>query len=192
MPYNWYAVRVRSNFEITTATFLESMGYSAFVPTVRDHQQELNRSTATSVPLFRGYVFCRFDINNRLPVLKAPGTVHIVGFGKTFASIPEVEIEAVRKFVSSPVVTQPCPYVNVGERVIMQTGPLTGIEGILIEIKKEHRLVVSVNILQRSIAAEVELEWVRPATSDLRGTHGHRKQPACPRQYMESERTISR
>jgi transcriptional antiterminator NusG len=160
----WYAVRVRSNHENTTATFLRSTGHTIFHPTYRDERRWSDRVKQLDVPLFSGYLFCYMNISQRLPVLQAPGAVDIVGFGKTFVSVPEEEIEAVRTIVNSAALARPCMYLNVGERVRMEAGPLMGVEGILLERKKDTRLVLSVHLLQRSIATEVNLDWVRPLT----------------------------
>jgi transcription antitermination factor NusG len=102
------------------------------------------------------------DIQQRLPVLQSPGVIDIVSFGKTFIPIAEEEIEAVKRVVNSPAFAGPCPYLNVGDRVNVHRGPLAGLEGILVEMKNEHRLIVSVHLLQRSIAAEVDLDCVKP------------------------------
>jgi transcription antitermination factor NusG len=113
-------------------------------------------------PLFPGYVFCRFDQGDRLPILVTPGVVGVVGLGKTPVPIPEAEMKAVEGIVRSGLPATPWPFLRVGQRLVMERGPLAGIEGILQEIKSRYRFIVSVNLLQRSVAAEVEAEWVRP------------------------------
>lgn len=157
---SWYALQVKSNFEQTTSTYLRSIGYQTFSPTYEEQREGYDRMRQVDVPLFRGYVFCHFDIHHRLPVLKAPGVVNVVGFGKEFVSIPDEEIEKVRLIAASPVIARPCSYLNVGEVVQLTRGPLTGLKGILVEVKNQHRLIVSVDLLQRSVAAEVNVEWV--------------------------------
>src|SRR5688572_29930986 len=127
----WYAVRVRANHEHKTAYFLTSLGYDILHPTYRDRRQWSDRVKEVDIPLFSGYVFCHMDIQRRLPGKQAPGVVEIVGFGKTFLSIPDDEIAAVRAVISSPVFARPCPYLQVGERVRVEQGPLAGVEGIL-------------------------------------------------------------
>ena len=164
----WYAVRVRSNFEQTTAAFLTSIGYQVFLPTYRERRRWSDRSKEVDVPLFLGYVFCHMDIDKRRMVVRAPGFVNIVSAGHTFLSVPDAEIAAVRTIVNSPVLRTPCPYLCTGEKVVIDYGPLKGVEGILLEKKNEHRLVISVHLLQRSVAAEVSLEWVRPVSESLR------------------------
>lgn len=164
----WYAVRVRSNFEQATKKFLAANGYEVFFPTYRENRRWSDRCKQVDVPLFGGYVFCQMAIEKRLPIMQAPGVVNIVSFGKLFLPIPEEEIAAVRAIVNSPVFARPCPYLNVGDRVRMERGPLTGVEGILQEIKNDYRLIVSVHLLQRSVAAEVSLDWVKPLKPTFR------------------------
>lgn len=164
----WYAIRVRSNFEQTAAMYLRSTGHDVFLPTYRERRRRTDRTTEIDVPLFDGYLFSRMNINRRLPVLQAPGVVSIVGVGKTFVPVPDEEIAAVRALVKSPAFARPCPYLNIGDRVVVHSGPLAGVEGILLEMKTEHRLVVSVHLLQRSVATEISLDAVRPVKQNFR------------------------
>lgn len=158
----WHAIRVRSNFELRTSSFLNSSGYETLAPVYREERQWSDRVKHIEVPLFSGYVLCKLNIQNRLPVLQTPGVVNIVTFGKQFVPVPEEEIAAVQALAASALTTRPWPYLNIGERVTIQRGPLAGVEGILVAVKNEHRLVVSVNLLQRSISAEISLDWVTP------------------------------
>jgi len=164
MAQAWYAVRVRSNFEQTAGTFLRSTGYTVFSPTYQERRRGSDRVRCVDVPLFPGYLFCQLDVEKRLPVLQTPGVLNIVGYGKGFIPISDQEIEAVRVVAASPL-ARPWPYLNVGEAVRIIRGPLTGIEGILLEVKNDYRLIVSVHLLQRSVGAEVNLDWVEPVRS---------------------------
>ena len=164
----WYALRVRSNFEQTTTAFLQSESYRVFCPTYRERRHWSDRTKEINVPMFGGYIFCHMDIQKRLPVIQAPGVVNMVSFGKTFLPVPDDEIEAVRTIVNSPLFARPCPYLNVGDWVRVERGPLAGVEGILQEIKKECRLVVSVHLLQRSVSVEVSLDWIKPVKQSFR------------------------
>jgi transcription antitermination factor NusG len=168
MSTAWYAIRVRSNFEQTTSAFLTANGYEAFLPTYRERRQWSDRVKEIDAPLFRGYVFCQMDVQVRQVVVRAPGFLNIVSAGSTFLPVADSEIDAVRTIVNSPVFRMPWPYLSVGERVVIDRGPLAGVEGILLEQKNEHRLIVSVNLLQRSIAAEVSLDCVRPVKQSFR------------------------
>ena len=172
MSLAWYAVRVRSNFEQTTSAYLEAVGHQVFVPTYEEKKQGSDRIRRVRIPLFPGYVICRMDINVRMPVLTAPGVMHIVGFGNDFVAVPDQEIDAVRRILTSRVPVERWPYLNVGERVRIVEGPLAGLTGILVDVKTRQRLIVSVHLLQRSVAAAVSRESVRPEKcSDLLDRH---------------------
>ncbi len=160
--YHWFAVRVRSNQERTAIAHLRERGYEQFAPSFKSERRWSDRTKEIDEYLFPGYVFCRFDPVDRLPVLTAPGVVDLVGFGKTPEAIPDQEIERVRRMVESGLLVTPYPFLNVGQPVLIERGPLTGLEGILVEVKGKRRLVVSINLLQRSVSAEVDRHWVRP------------------------------
>ena len=115
-------------------------------------------------PLFPGYLFCSFDLNRRLPILTTPGVLHILGLGKEPIAIDQREVDALWTTVRSGVVVSPWPFLRVGERVEVIRGPLTGVEGVVNQIKGACRLVVSVSLLQRSVAAEIEREWIQPVS----------------------------
>ncbi|HEY3838779.1 MAG TPA: UpxY family transcription antiterminator [Bryobacteraceae bacterium] len=159
---SWYAVRVRSNYERITAAHLQERGYERFAPSYKSERRWSDRKKEVDQYLFPGYIFCRFDPADRLPVITAPGVVDLVGFGKTPERIPDGEIERVRRMVESGLLVTPYPFLNVGQAVLIERGPLTGMEGILVEVKGKLRLVVSVNLLQRSVSAEVDRHSVRP------------------------------
>jgi transcription antitermination factor NusG len=115
--------------------------------------------------LFPGYVFSRLNPHDRLPVLTVPGVVSVVGFGKLPTAIPDHEIENIRTMVQSGLLMKPWPFLEVGQRVLIERGPLAGVEGILQDVKGRFRLVVSISLLQRSVSAEVDRTWVRPIPS---------------------------
>jgi transcription antitermination factor NusG len=113
-------------------------------------------------PLFPGYIFCSFDPYNRLPVLTTPGIVHIVGIGKSPVPVDRKELDNVRAVVSGGAGVCPRSYLNVGQTIRIERGPLAGVEGILEEFRSCYRVVVSVTLLQRSITAEVNAAWLQP------------------------------
>src|SRR5579871_4219574 len=152
----WFAVRVRSNQERIAAAHLCQLGYQEFVPSYKTESHWSDRRKEIDRLLFPGYVFCRLDPANRLPVLKAPGVVDLVGFGKVPAPLADQEIEAIRRMVQSGLLVMPWPFLERGHRVLIEHGPLAGVEGILDEVKGKCRLVVSVNLLQRSVSAEID------------------------------------
>jgi transcriptional antiterminator NusG len=169
----WFALRVRSNSERLAVTHLRERGYEDFAPSYKVERRWSDRTKQIDHFLFPGYIFCRFDPNDRLPVLTAPGVVDLVGFGKVPEPIPDAEIERVRRMVDSGELVTPYPYVQVGQAVLIERGPLTGVEGILVEVKGKVRLVVSVNLLQRSVSAEVDRQSIRPI-QNLSTELGHR------------------
>lgn len=158
----WYAIRVRSNFERVTGESLRSKGYTEFSPFYRVRRRWSDRTKIIEQPLFPGYVFCRLDPERRLPILQSPGAVSVVSFGGTFLPIEEAEMEAIRASVRSGVEVSPWPYLRVGQRVRVVGGPLFGVEGLLAAVKNEIRLVLSVSLLQRSVAVELDRQEVEP------------------------------
>ncbi len=159
----WFALRTKSNFERVSAVSLSQKGYETFLPTWRDRRRRRDRAVDIEVPLFPSYVFCRFDFHRRLPILLSPGIIHIVGGGAGPEPVADSEIEALRAIADAQLRTEPWPFLQVGQRVRIAVGPLAGIEGLLIKFKSGHRLVVSVMLLQRSVAAEIDGSWVYPA-----------------------------
>lgn len=122
---------------------------------------------AVELPLFPGYVFCRFDFQRQPPILMSPGIVHIVGARIAPEPVPEIEIATVRAIVESHLRAEPWRFLKMGERVRIFDGPLDGVEGLLAGSKRRRRLVVSITLLQRSIAAEIDARWVRPARKSM-------------------------
>jgi len=160
--YPWFALRVKSNFERTVERSVSSRGFEAYLPTYKQRKRLSDRTKETEQPLFPGYVFCRLDLLNRLPILTVPGVVHIVGAGRTFLPVEESEIAAVQRLVQCGLAASPWPFLKVGQKVLIEKGPLTGIEGNLVSFRGGYRLVLSISLLQRSISAELDGDWVRP------------------------------
>ena len=158
----WYALRTKSRWEKLVSDALQGKGYHGFLPTYAVRNQWSDRLQRIEVPLFPGYVFCRLDVTRRLPVLVTPGVIEIVGIGKTPAPIPDREIEAIQAVARSGAPAVPWPYLRVGQAVRVTRGALRDVEGILISIRKEFKIVLSVNMLQRSVAVEVDRDCIEP------------------------------
>jgi len=107
-------------------------------------------------------VFCRFDAQNRLPVLVTPGVIAVVGRGKVPLPVDDSEIDAIQTLVSAGLRAEPWPYLELGQKVRIESNPLVGLEGILISFKGNHRIVLSVSLLCRSVALEIDESCVRP------------------------------
>ena len=162
LDLQWFALRVRSKHEHVSAEHLRHRGFEEFSPTYKEEAQWSDRKKIVERFLFPGYVFCRLNPNDRLPVLTTPGVVDMVGFGQGPSPVPDVEIDRVRKMVDSGLLVTPWPFLEVGQQVILERGPLAGLEGILEEVERGARLVVSIPLLQRSVSTEVDRNWVRP------------------------------
>ena len=163
----WYAVQVQSRRTSLAFDTLCGKGYETYLPLYRSERRWSDRVKKLDLPLFPGYLFSRFDVLHRLPVLTTPGVIGIVGTGKTPLPVCDEEIEAVRVVLHSGMKAQPWPFLGVGSRVYLETGPLAGVEGIIVNTDKVYRLVVSVSLLQRSVACEIEREWARPILDGL-------------------------
>ncbi len=162
MSYPWFALQVRSRYESIVTTQLTGKDYEWFLPIYKCRRRWSDRFKEIERPLFPGYVFCRLDPLNRLPILTIPGVALIVGIAKTPIPIDETEIAAIQAVVKSEIPSQPWPFLKIGQRVRIEYGPLCGLEGILLDFKGQHRLVLSVTLLQRSVAVQVEGAWVTP------------------------------
>jgi transcription termination/antitermination protein NusG len=160
--FPWFALQVRSRHENIVAAFLRGKEYEWFLPTYRCRRRWSDRTKDLELPLFPGYLFCRFHPTHRLPILKIPGLVSIVGTAKKPVPIDDVEIAAVRTLVGSGLPRQPWPYVRVGQKVRIEWGALCGLEGILQSFKGRHQIVLSVSLLQRSVATEIDSAWMTP------------------------------
>jgi transcription antitermination factor NusG len=139
---------------------LENAGYECFLPVSKYTRRWSDRMKQIEVPLFSGYLFCRMNPHNRLPVLMTPGVIQIVGAGKTLIPVQEDEISAIQRAVKNGLATMPWPYLQVGHVARIEEGPLRGMTGIIVKIKSGMKLVLSVTLLQRSVAVEVDRSWL--------------------------------
>jgi transcription antitermination factor NusG len=158
----WYALSVKHQHERRAEIALGSKGFEALAPTYRARRQWSDRAKSLDLPLFSGYVFCRFDFAVRIAVLDTPGIARIVGFGNGPAPVADEEIAAIKVAMASGLAVRPWPHLKPGDRVRIEDGPLRGVEGILLKEKVSLRLVLGVELLQRSIAVELEPESIVP------------------------------
>lgn len=165
----WSAVHTRYQHENAAACSLASKGFEVFFPQSTTIHHWSDRSKELSLPLFPCYLFLRGGIP-RLNIMTTPGVQGLVGFGGIPATIPDVEIEALRQAVARHARLGPYPFLKCGDWVRVTSGPLEGIEGILVRNKSLCRLVLSVDLVQKSAAVEVDASTVecarRPARSE--------------------------
>lgn len=164
-PLPWFAVRVRARAEQLVAGALSGRGYEIFLPTYLECRRYASCVKKVDAALFPGYLFCRLNVNRRLPVLSTSGVLHIVSCGGVLQPIDEPEIAAIRTVVESHLPAVPWPYLKAGNPVRIEFGPLTGLEGLVVTEKSRERLVLSVHLLQRSVSVEIDRSWVRPLTA---------------------------
>lgn len=158
----WFAIQVRTRHEIGIADYLSAKGYEQFLPLYKCRKNWSDRIKEVQAPLFPGYLFCRFDPSDRLPILKTPGVVQIVGNGRSPAPVCDAEIAALQKMVASGLPNQPWPFLHAGDKVQIEAGPLRGLEGVLVAFRGSRHLVLSVTLLQRSVAVEIDCAFVSP------------------------------
>lgn len=158
----WFALQTRPKHEKMVSSLLEGKGYEQFLPLYQSWHRSSGRLKSVLLPLFPGYVFCRFDQFRRLPILVTPGVFSIVSRGRTPEPIADEEIAAVQTSCSSNLQVKPWPYLEHGDLVQVECGPLQGVQGIFLSEKSGGRLVVSVDMLRRSVAVEMDRDWVRP------------------------------
>ena len=158
--YPWFALQIRMRHEANVADHLQGKGYEWFLPLYKARRRWSDRVKEVNSPLFPGYLFCRFNPHHRLPILKTPGVTQIVGYNHVPVPVDEQEIEAIRRLIASGLPNFPCAFLQVGSKVRIETGALRGLEGILTELKGKRRLVLSITLLQRSVAVEIDLDAV--------------------------------
>ena len=158
----WYAIQTRTQHERVVAQALADKGYEQFVPLFRRRRRLGAEIREIDEPLFPGYVFGKFDVLRRLPILVTPGVRKIVGCGKTPLPVEDEEIAALQAVVETGLPAQPWPLLKVGQWVRINYGAMQDLEGILVAVKKKHRFIVSVSLLERSVAVEIDDAWVTP------------------------------
>ena len=174
-PKRWYALQTKPKHEKNVVAFLEGKGYLHFLPLYQSWHRSAGRMRGVLLPLFPGYVFCRFDRNRRLPILMTPGVFSIVGTSNGPEAIPDEEIGGIQATCSSGLQISPWPYLEQGDRVRVEFGPLQGVEGIFLAERNSSRLVVSIDILKRAVAVEVDRDWVLPLSDRRRDHAGARR-----------------
>jgi transcription antitermination factor NusG len=160
---HWYALYTAPRHEKTVAEQIKLRGISCFLPLYRSMRRWKDRRKQVEMVLFPGYVFVQVALQDRLRVLQLPGAVRLVAFNGRAATLPEEEIDSLRNRLSNTDRTEPHPYLTVGRRVRVRSGPLQGLEGIIQRRKDCCRVIFSIDLIMRSVAVEVdesELEFI--------------------------------
>ena len=152
----WYAVCTFSNHEKRVGDQLRERGMEHFLPLYDSVRRWKDRRVQLQLPLFPGYVFVHLALRDRLRVLNIPSVARLVGFGGPPVALPDNEMEALRSSLASQLRAEPHPYLKVGRRVRVANGPLAGLEGIVVRKKKQLRFVLSLDLIMRSVAVEID------------------------------------
>jgi transcription antitermination factor NusG len=160
----WYAAHTRANHEKRVAEQLDRRAVEHFLPLYQSVRKWADRRKRLEIPLFPGYIFVRLPLQERLRVLEIPSVARLVGFDNLPAALPDDEVEALRNGLTGQSRAVPHPYLKVGRRVRIIRGPLEGCEGILLRNKGDLRVVLSVDLIMRSVAVEVGAEDIVPVS----------------------------
>jgi transcription antitermination factor NusG len=159
---NWYALYTCSRHEKRVAAHLQERDFQCFLPLYQSVHRWKDRRVKVQLPWFPGYVFVHTSLEHRLQVLNVPGVVRFVAVNGHPAALPEDDLLRLRNGLDQGLRAQPHPYLKVGHRVRVRSGPLAGAEGILVRKKSDFRLIVSIDLIMRSIAVEVDAADVEP------------------------------
>ena len=154
--YPWYALRVRHRNETISSVFLRSQGFVVYNPTCAAKRQWSDRIKRLDVPLFPGYIFCQMLPSQRVVVCGAPGVVQIVSVGKVPAPVDPSEMEGILRSVEYGFRAEPAAMPQPKDRVLIQSGPFRGLDGVVLGNTKRKTIILSLSLLQRAIAVEVD------------------------------------
>jgi transcription antitermination factor NusG len=156
----WYAAYTCANHEKRVREQLEQRSVESFLPVYETVRRWKDRRMRLQLPLFPGYLFVRMAVVDRLRVLQVPGVVRLVGFNGQLAALPDAEIEGLKKGLAGGVRAEPHPFLTVGRRVRVKRGPFEGRQGILLRRKGKLRLVLSIELIMRSLVIDIDMNDV--------------------------------
>jgi transcription antitermination factor NusG len=184
---SWYALRIRTRSEKLSCAVLEAKGYQVFFPTCARRCRQRDTEKEQQQALFPGYLFCRLMPNATGKMVTSPGVICVVGFGGQPVPVSDSEIESVRVLLTAGVAAQPWRYIPAGTQVQVRSGPLDGAQGLLLSGSNSRRLVVSITILQRSVAAVLSDDTlIEPLRRQFEPGCGHDLRGPCGRQHANS------
>lgn len=178
----WFALQVIPRHEKKVATLLEHCGCEHLLPVCKTGRRWSDRIKAIDLPLFPGYVFFRTQRPLMEIVRSVPGIIRIVSFGGKPHPVPEEDIEVLKRLTGLERDIRPSSYLNVGQRVRVVAGPLLGLTGIIIGVKKRFRLVLAVDLIMKSVSAEIEQSEVAPG---IYGSGEYDPYPRIPHGHHE-------
>ena len=159
----WYATYTSANHEKRVSEQLRVRGVEHFLPLYSSVRRWKDRRVTLEMPLFPGYLFVRLALRDRLKVLQVPGVAHLVGFSGTPLALPNEEVETLQSAHARGANAEPHPFLTAGRRVRIKAGPFAGLQGILLKRKGKCRVVISIELIQRSVAVDADAADVEPA-----------------------------
>lgn len=151
----WYAIQTSSRHEKTVLARLTELGIDSFLPMYVARHRWKDRTVNVQLPLFPGYLFLRLDIADRLPVLQTSGVVRFVGFGAIATPLPAEEVFSLRDGLSTRLDPEPHPYLKIGRRARVKSGPLQGLDGVIVRRKNKDRFIISLDLIMRSVSVDL-------------------------------------
>ena len=161
----WYAVYTKHQHEKSTQHILASKGFEVLLPLHRVLHRWKDRTQIVFLPVFPCYLFLRTSLSRRLDIMTTSGVFGLVESGGHAVEVTESDINLIRKITLNPTKVEPHPFLKCGERVTVYKGPLSGVDGVLVRIKNQYRVVLSVELLRKSVALEVDVSIIQPLTS---------------------------
>jgi transcription termination/antitermination protein NusG len=158
----WYALKVRTRAELAIAEVLRGRGFHSYCPVQKERLRYSDRMKTVETAVFPGYVFCHFDATRKVPVISSPGVEYIVGVAGAPIAIPENEIKSIQRAIEAGA--RSTPYIREGQRVTVTHGPLSGVEGIVAREGNSDRVVVSIDLLSRSVSLHIESDLLQPVS----------------------------
>jgi transcription antitermination factor NusG len=166
--HTWFALTSKPRHEKAVAENLRAKGLESFVPLYRARRQWTDRTRYVELPLFPGYVFCRFTYSSRRPALNIPGVTSDIP-----TPVTDDEITRIRAIQASGLPSQPWPYLRVGQKARIERGSLAGLEGVLLREKDALRVVVCVELLRRAVAVEIDRDRIRAVEGSEHASMAH-------------------
>jgi transcription antitermination factor NusG len=164
---HWYAAYTRANHERRVAQELAERSVEHFLPQYQSRRKWKDREVELALPLFPGYVFVRMALERKLRVLQVPGVACLVSFAGKPVVVPAEEFARIQELLNRKVLATPHPYLSVGRRAHVLDGPFAGLEGIVVRRNKRNRLVISLDLIARSIAVELGEAKLEPVATGL-------------------------
>ena len=175
MMEKWIAVYTKSRHEKVVIQELENKNIEAYCPIFKERRQWSDRKRWVEFPLFRSYVFAKIELKNSLYVLQAMGVHHIIKFQGNISIIPNEIIQNIKSMIDGGFTVEQAEYFVKGDEVIVVDGPLKGMDGIVVKIKNENKLVLKVAAIQQAIAVQIHPGYLKPKKKHVNPILQHNK-----------------